>query len=34
VLVVMARTLFYFHHASKAAGSASNVVHGTVLEIV
>jgi heme/copper-type cytochrome/quinol oxidase subunit 2 len=34
VLIVMARTLMYFHHDSQYAGSASNVVHGTVLEIV
>ena len=34
VLVVMGRTLFYFHHKSETAGLASHVVHGTVLEIV
>lgn len=34
VLIVMARTLMYFHNKAPAAGLASNVVHGTVLEIV
>ena len=34
VLVVMARTLIYFNFSAPAANSASNVVHGTVLEIV
>jgi len=34
VFVLMARTLYYFNVNSPAAGSANNVVHGTVLEIV
>jgi cytochrome c oxidase subunit 2 len=34
VLVVMARTLQYFNSSSINAGSASNVVHGTVIEII
>ena len=34
VLVVMARTLLYFNNNSVYANIASNVVHGTVLEIV
>jgi cytochrome c oxidase subunit 2 len=34
VLVVMARTLMYFNSDAINAGSASNVVHGTVIEIV
>jgi heme/copper-type cytochrome/quinol oxidase subunit 2 len=34
VLVVMARTLQYFNSNSINASIASNVVHGTVLEIV
>jgi heme/copper-type cytochrome/quinol oxidase subunit 2 len=34
VLVVMARTLMYFNSDAINAGAASNVVHGTVLEIV
>ena len=34
VLVVMARTLQYFNSDSVNAGSASNVVHGTAIEII
>jgi hypothetical protein len=34
VLVVMARTLGYFHSNSINAGAAANVVHGTVIEII
>jgi len=34
VLVIMARTLQYFHIDSVHANAAGNVVHGTVLEIV
>jgi heme/copper-type cytochrome/quinol oxidase subunit 2 len=34
VLVVMIRTLQYFHSDSVNAGTASNVVHGTFIEIV
>jgi heme/copper-type cytochrome/quinol oxidase subunit 2 len=34
VLVVMARTLFYFHIDSPNANAAGNVVHGTVIEII
>jgi len=34
VLVVMARTLWYFHINAQSAGIASNVVHGTVIEII
>jgi cytochrome c oxidase subunit 2 len=34
VLIVMARTLIYFHSDAPTAGLAANVVHGTVLEIV
>jgi heme/copper-type cytochrome/quinol oxidase subunit 2 len=34
VLVLMARTLMYFNVGASTAGTAQNVVHGTVLEIV
>jgi heme/copper-type cytochrome/quinol oxidase subunit 2 len=34
VLVVMVRTLQYFHHNSVNAGVASHVVHGTAIEII
>jgi heme/copper-type cytochrome/quinol oxidase subunit 2 len=34
VLVVMARTLLYFHVDSVNAGTAVNVVHGTAIEII
>ena len=34
VLVVMARTLLFFSQTSPYAGSASNVVHGTAIEII
>jgi heme/copper-type cytochrome/quinol oxidase subunit 2 len=34
VLVVMVRTLWYFHINATTAGIASNVVHGTVIEII
>jgi len=34
VLVVMARTLFYFAETAPAAGLAKNVVHGTAIEII
>jgi len=35
VFVVMARTLLYFHSKNGiAAGQASGVVHGTVIEII
>jgi heme/copper-type cytochrome/quinol oxidase subunit 2 len=34
VLVVMARTLGYFNSNAATAGTASNVVHGTVIEII
>jgi heme/copper-type cytochrome/quinol oxidase subunit 2 len=34
VLVVMARTLLYFHQDSASAGIAGNVVHGTAIEII
>jgi len=34
VLVVMARTLFYFNESSESAGLAKNVVHGTTIEII
>jgi len=34
VFVLMFRTLYYFNSSSSYAGQNSNVVHGTVLEIV
>ena len=34
VLVVMVRTLWYFNSDAETAGVASNVVHGTFIEIV
>jgi cytochrome c oxidase subunit 2 len=34
VLVVMIRTLLYFNSNSDSAGLASNVVHGTAIEII
>jgi cytochrome c oxidase subunit 2 len=34
VLVVMARTLYFFSATSATANSGKNVVHGTVIEIV
>jgi cytochrome c oxidase subunit 2 len=34
VLVVMTRTLLYFHIDSKDANIGANVVHGTVIEII
>jgi cytochrome c oxidase subunit 2 len=34
VFIVMARTLLYFHMDSVNAGTASNVVHGTAIEII
>jgi cytochrome c oxidase subunit 2 len=34
VLILMVRTLMYFHSNASTANTASNVVHGTVLEIV
>jgi len=34
VLVVMARTLMYFHSNATTAGIASNIVHGTAIEII
>jgi heme/copper-type cytochrome/quinol oxidase subunit 2 len=34
VLVVMVRTLGYFHSNAVNAGAASSVVHGTVIEII
>jgi cytochrome c oxidase subunit 2 len=34
VLVVMVRTLWYFHSGAETAGTASNVVHGTAIEII
>jgi heme/copper-type cytochrome/quinol oxidase subunit 2 len=34
VLVVMARTLWYFNSDSAHAGIASNIVHGTAIEII
>ena len=34
VLILMVRTLMYFHSNAPTANTASNVVHGTVLEIV
>jgi hypothetical protein len=34
VLVVMARTLQYFHIDAPTANIAGNVVHGTAIEII
>jgi len=34
VLVLMVRTIMYFNTNASTAGTAQNVVHGTVLEIV
>jgi len=34
VLVIMARTLIYFHTDSPYSGTAKHVVHGTTLEII
>jgi heme/copper-type cytochrome/quinol oxidase subunit 2 len=34
VLIVMVRTLQYFHNDSVHAGAATNVVHGTAIEII
>jgi heme/copper-type cytochrome/quinol oxidase subunit 2 len=34
VLVVLMRTLLFFNVSATTAGSGSNVVHGTVIEIV
>jgi len=34
VLVLMARTLIYFNNNAPTSGIATNIVHGTVLEIV
>lgn len=34
VLVVMARTLYFFNSNSSNAGAGQNVVHGTVIEII
>jgi len=34
VLVVMARTIIYFRSDANTAGIATNVVHGTVIEII
>jgi len=34
VLVVLVRTLYYFNSESADANIASNVVHGTVIEII
>jgi heme/copper-type cytochrome/quinol oxidase subunit 2 len=34
VMVVMARTLYFFNTTSASAGTGKNVVHGTVIEIV
>jgi len=34
VLVVMARTLIFFNSDSSTTGIATNVVHGTTIEII
>jgi len=34
VLIVMVRTLYFFQNESIYAGIASNVVHGTTIEII
>tara|TARA_B100000768_G_C11223037_1_gene351471 strand:+ start:314 stop:613 length:300 start_codon:yes stop_codon:yes gene_type:complete len=34
VLVVLIRTLLYFHKDSNISGTARNVVHGTTIEII
>jgi cytochrome c oxidase subunit 2 len=34
VLIVMIRTLMYFHSDAPTASIASNVVHGTMIEII
>jgi cytochrome c oxidase subunit 2 len=34
VLVVMARTLFFFNTNSVYSGAATHVVHGTAIEII
>jgi len=34
VLVVMARTLYFFFNGSAYSGTAANVVHGTTIEII